>query len=48
MYFNSEELRGLCHLPNVINFEVADKARNSAYFGKINGAVRPKLNWIEK
>jgi len=47
MYFNSAELRGLCHLPNVINFEVVDKKRNSAYFGKINGAVRPKLNWIE-
>ena len=47
MYFNSTELRTLCHLPNVINFEVADKRRNSAYFGKIKGAVRPKLNWIE-
>ena len=48
MYFNSSELRSLCNLTNVINFEVADKGRNSAYFGKINGAVRPKLNWIEK
>jgi lipopolysaccharide transport system ATP-binding protein len=48
MYFNSQELRPLWNSVNVINFEVADKERNNAYFGKINGAVRPKLNWIEQ
>jgi hypothetical protein len=33
---------------NAISFEVADKERNYAYFGKINGAVRPKLKWISE
>jgi lipopolysaccharide transport system ATP-binding protein len=45
IYFNSPELRPLWNVANIINFEVEDKERNSAYFGKINGAVRPKLNW---
>ena len=46
LYFNSSEMRPLINLSSVISFEVADKERNYAYFGKVNGAVRPKLNWI--
>ncbi len=45
LYFNSAEMRPLYQLSNAVSFEVADKERNYAYFGKINGAVRPKLNW---
>jgi lipopolysaccharide transport system ATP-binding protein len=45
IYFNSPELRSLWNVSNVISFEAEDRDRNSAYFGKINGAVRPKLNW---
>lgn len=46
LYFNSAEMRLLFNVSSIINFEVADKERNHAYFGKINGAVRPKLKWI--
>ena len=46
LYFNSSEMRPLINLSSVISFEIADKERNYAYFGKINGAVRPKLKWI--
>ncbi len=45
LYFNSAEMRPLFQLANAVSFEVADKERNYAYYGKINGAVRPKLNW---
>jgi lipopolysaccharide transport system ATP-binding protein len=45
LYFNSAEMRPLYQLANAVSFEIADKERNYAYFGKINGAVRPKLNW---
>ena len=48
LYFNSVEMRPLFQLANAISFEIADKERNYAYFGKINGAVRPKLNWIKE
>jgi lipopolysaccharide transport system ATP-binding protein len=45
LYFNTPEMRPILQLLNVISFEVADKERNYAYFGKVNGAVRPKLTW---
>ncbi|MDP4683637.1 MAG: ABC transporter ATP-binding protein [Crocinitomicaceae bacterium] len=48
LYFNSAEMRPLFNTMNAISFEVADKERNYAYFGKINGAVRPKLKWISE
>ncbi len=46
LYFNSSEMRLLLNIPSTVSFELADKERNYAYFGKVNGAVRPKLNWI--
>ncbi len=45
LYFNSSDMRLLLNIPSKIFFEVADKERNYAYFGKINGVVRPKLKW---
>ena len=45
LYFNDSSMRLLWSIPDVISFEVADKQRNNAYFGKVNGAVRPKLKW---
>ena len=45
LYFNDSSMRLLWSIPDVISFEVADKQRNNAYFGRINGAVRPKLKW---
>ena len=48
LYFNDSSMRYLWSIPDVISFEVADKERNYAYFGKVNGAVRPKLKWFVK
>jgi len=48
LYFNSAEMRPLLILTDIISFEVVDKERNYAYFGKINGVIRPKLNWSSK
>jgi lipopolysaccharide transport system ATP-binding protein len=48
IYFNSAEMRPLYNASSIISFEVGDKERNYAYFGKINGAVRPKLKWVDK
>jgi lipopolysaccharide transport system ATP-binding protein len=45
LYFNSSEMRLLLNIPSTVSFEVADKERNYAYFGKVNGYVRPKLQW---
>lgn len=46
LYFNSSKMSLLLDLPSTVSFEVADKERNYAYFGKVNGYVRPKLKWI--
>ena len=45
LYFNTSDMRLLLSLPSTVSFEIADKERSYAYFGKINGAVRPKLHW---
>jgi lipopolysaccharide transport system ATP-binding protein len=45
LYFNSVEMRPIFQALNIISFEVSDKDRNYAYFGKVNGSVRPLLKW---
>jgi lipopolysaccharide transport system ATP-binding protein len=45
LYFNNSDMKLLLSLPSTVSFEIADKERSYAYFGKINGAVRPKLHW---
>jgi hypothetical protein len=47
LYFNTSDMRLLLSLPSTVSFEIADKERSYAYFGKINGAVRPKLKWMQ-
>jgi lipopolysaccharide transport system ATP-binding protein len=44
MFFN-KSLLPLYSKADVITFEVKDTVRDSNYTGKINGLVRPKLNW---
>lgn len=44
-YFMTMDMRPLFNYDNIIIFEIEDIDRNYAYFGKINGAVRPKLEW---
>jgi lipopolysaccharide transport system ATP-binding protein len=44
-YSHTKAMAGLLHEKNLLTFEVKDSVRESGYLGKINGAVRPKLNW---
>ena len=45
LYFNTVEMRPIFQALNIISFEISDKDRNYAYFGKVNGSVRPLLKW---
>lgn len=45
LYFLNIEMSMLYRKEGIINFEVEDMERKNAYFGKINGAVRPILEW---
>jgi lipopolysaccharide transport system ATP-binding protein len=45
LFFFTTGMRSLCLQYNVVSFEVRDKNRSYAYYGKINGAIRPVLKW---
>jgi lipopolysaccharide transport system ATP-binding protein len=47
VYVHTAGMRKLCDFMDIVSFEVCDKERNHGYYGKINGAVRPKLTWKE-
>jgi lipopolysaccharide transport system ATP-binding protein len=47
VYVHTAGMRKLYDFMDIVSFEVFDKERNHAYYGKINGAVRPKLTWKE-
>ena len=47
LYFLNVDMQPLYNTYEAASFEVTDKERNYAYFGKINGVVRPKLQWIK-
>lgn len=47
LYFLNVDMQPLYNTNEAASFEVTDKERNYAYFGKINGVVRPKLQWIK-
>lgn len=44
-YIHSLEMRDLYSHPDLLSFEVKDVKRESGYLGKINGVIRPKLDW---
>ena len=44
-YINSRSKSFLFGLKESISFEVKDEKRELGYLGKVNGVVRPKLNW---
>lgn len=48
VYIHTVDRQSICNFADIISFEMIDNKRNYAYFGKINGAVRPKLYWQEK
>lgn len=45
LYIASDSMRHMYHYIQGMSFEVKDKIREYAYYGKIRGLVRPKLNW---
>jgi lipopolysaccharide transport system ATP-binding protein len=45
VWFLIEGTKLIYHKRDAVQFEVIEKARDSAYFGKVNGVVRPILNW---
>lgn len=44
-YFFNQYMKPIYNSANVVQFEVVDVARESGYFGKVNGVVRPELKW---
>ena len=45
IYLHDQSMNHLFNVREIIQFDVVDKERDYAYYGKINGAVRPKLIW---
>ncbi|WP_396186004.1 polysaccharide ABC transporter ATP-binding protein [Flavobacterium sp.] len=45
VYCLSDEMRELYSNKDLLTFEVKDVRRETGYLGKINGIVRPKLEW---
>lgn len=48
LYFFNKDMKPLYNQKEVIAFEVVDTNRNYGYFGKVNGVIRPKLDWKVK
>lgn len=44
-YVHTKSMRLLFIQDEILTFEIKDKARENGYLGKINGFVRPKLQW---
>lgn len=45
LYFHTSSMAPLYQIQSIITFEILENIRTFNYFGKINGAVRPKLEW---
>jgi lipopolysaccharide transport system ATP-binding protein len=45
VYFIDEERRPVFSKTDLVQFEVKETNRDYAYFGKVNGVVRPQLTW---
>ena len=45
IFFFTQNMRPLFRQKDIYSFTVEDVARDFAYYGKINGIVRPKLKW---
>ncbi len=48
LYIHTASMNKLFSNPEILNFEVKDGKREAGYLGKINGVIRPKLNWKSK
>lgn len=47
-YFFTEDMRPLFNDEELLTFEVKDIKRESGYLGKVNGMIRPQLDWTVK
>lgn len=45
LFFFDKNMRRLYNMSDIIQFEVVDIERESSYFGKVSGVVRPILKW---
>ena len=45
LYISNPDMKSLYTLKEAISFEVKDSIRDYAYYGKIHGVIRPKLEW---
>ncbi len=45
LYLHTKNMISLYHHRGILNFEVKDEKRQSEYFGKVHGLIRPKLPW---
>jgi lipopolysaccharide transport system ATP-binding protein len=48
LYFHTMAMSKLYFGTDALTFEIKDEARDSGYLGKINGLIRPRLNWTTK
>jgi lipopolysaccharide transport system ATP-binding protein len=45
LYFHSDGMDKLFSAPDLLTFEIKDLERESGFLGKVNGFIRPKLEW---
>lgn len=48
LYILTDEMKELYTNKELLTFDVKDVKRDLGYLGKINGLIRPKLNWVKK
>jgi len=47
-YSHNKNMASLFEMKDLLEFEVKDIEREHGYLGKINGIIRPKLDWVVK
>ena len=47
LYFHSNGMNPLFSVTDILTFEVKDLERESGYLGKVNGFIRPQLEWTK-
>ncbi|MFN7044595.1 MAG: ABC transporter ATP-binding protein [Flavobacterium sp.] len=45
LYIHTKEMRLLFSKDDILSFEIKDTKRKEGYLGKVNGFIRPTLNW---
>jgi lipopolysaccharide transport system ATP-binding protein len=45
LYIHTEDMKKLFSEMELLTFEIKDVKRETGYLGKVNGLIRPLLNW---